>query len=86
MEIIQTEQTERQKNKSNTQTQWDNIMYANLCRIGIPGGEQREEGIKNILEEIIAGNTPNLKKETYSGTKSTGGPKEDKPRQTYSKI
>ena len=34
---------------------------ANLCIIGIPEGEEKENGIENIFEEIIAGNFPNLK-------------------------
>ena len=31
---------------------------------GIPEGEEREMGIKNVFEEIMAENFPNLKKET----------------------
>ena len=30
----------------------------------IPEGEEREKGIKNVVEEIMAENFPNLKKET----------------------
>ena len=36
-------------------------MHANLCIIGVPEGEEREKGIKNIFEVIIAENFPNLK-------------------------
>ena len=32
--------------------------------IGIPKGEEREKGIENVFEEIMAENFPNLKKET----------------------
>ena len=34
----------------------------------------------------MAENFPNLKKETYPGTGSTEGPKQDKPEQTYTKT
>ena len=64
MEITQSgEQTERQmkKHKSNIRDLWDNIKQANLCIIGIPEGEEKEKGIENIFEEIMAENFPNLK-------------------------
>ena len=57
MEVIQSEQqTERQilKNESNIWDQWDNIKQANLCIIGIPEAEEREKGIENVFEEIMA--------------------------------
>ena len=51
-------------NETNIRDIWDNIKYANLCIIGIPVGEEREKGIKNVSEEIMAENFPNPKKET----------------------
>ena len=42
----------------------DNIKCANLCIIGIPEGEEREKGIENVFEAIMAENLPNIKKET----------------------
>ena len=64
MEITQSgQQTENQmkKHESNVRDLWDNIKWANLCIIGIPGGEEKEKGIENIFEEIMAENFPNLK-------------------------
>ena len=40
---------------------WDNIKWANLCIIGIPGGEEKEKGIGNIFREIMVENFTNLK-------------------------
>ena len=40
---------------------WDNIKWAKLHKIGIPEGEDKEKGIENIFEEIMAENIPNLK-------------------------
>ena len=37
---------------------------ANLHIIGLPEGEEREKGIENVFEEIMAENFPNLNKET----------------------
>ena len=67
MEILQSgEQTERQmdKYKSNVWDLWNNIKYANLCVIEVPEEEERQKGIENVFEEIMAENFPNLWKET----------------------
>ena len=64
MEITQTgQQTENQmkKHEGNISDLWDNIKWANLCIIRIPEWVEKDNGIENIFEEIIAGNFPNLK-------------------------
>ena len=50
------------KQESNIRDLWDNIMWANLHIIGIPEGAEKEKGIENIFEEIMAENFSNLKK------------------------
>ena len=63
IEITQSGQkTENQMKKlaSNIRDLWDNLKWANLHIIGIPE-EVKENGIENILEEIIVENFPNLK-------------------------
>ena len=54
----------KNKKESNIRDLWDNIKHANLYIIGVPEAEEGEKGIKNLFEEIIAENFPNLKKET----------------------
>ena len=64
MEITQPgQQTENQmkKHESNIRDLWGNTMMANLHITGIPEGEEKEKGIENIFEEIMAENFPNLK-------------------------
>ena len=64
MEITQSgQQTENQmkKHESNIRDLWDNIKWTNLHIIGIPEGKEKEKGIENIFEEIMAENFPNLK-------------------------
>ena len=48
------------KHESNIRDLWDNIKWANLCIIGIPEGEEKEKGIENTFEEIMAENFPKL--------------------------
>lgn len=40
--------------------------------IGIPEGEEREKVIENVFEDIMAENSPNLKKETSRYIKHKG--------------
>ena len=44
------------------------IKCAKLYIRGIPVGEEREAGIENVFEEIMAENLPNLKKKSDTGT------------------
>ena len=45
---------------------------------------RREKEVKNVFDEIMAENLPNLRKENrYPGTGSTEGPKQDEPKQTH---
>ena len=65
MEITQSkQQTENQmkKKESNIRDLWDNIKHANLCLIKIL--DEEEKRIKNVFQEILAENFPNLYKET----------------------
>ena len=61
------------KYESNIRELWDNIKQVNLCIIGIPE-EEKETGIENIFEEIMAENS-------YQDTGSTEGPKQVEPKQ-----
>ena len=43
---------------------WGNLKCTNLHVIGITEGGEREKESKNVIEEVMAENFPNLKKET----------------------
>ena len=63
------------KHESNIRDLWYNIKLTNLHIIGIPEREEKEKGIENIFEEIMAENVPNLK-ETDSKIKGDRGHRE----------
>ena len=42
----------------------DNIKHTSICIIRISEGEEREKGVENLFEEIMATNFSNLGKET----------------------
>ena len=55
MEITQSGQhSEKQmkKHESNIRDLWDNIKQANLYIIGIPEGEEKENGLKIYLKKL----------------------------------
>nr|KAF6492434.1 hypothetical protein HJG59_009637 [Molossus molossus] len=42
---------------------WDNKKCNNICITGVPEEKENEQGIENIIEEIVTENFPNLVKE-----------------------
>ena len=59
----QNEETRIQKNEVRLRTFWDNFKYSNMTIIGVPEGEEEEQEIKNLLEQIMKENLPNLAKD-----------------------
>ena len=51
------------KNENSLGDFGDNMKYNNICIMGIPEGEEREQGIENLFEEIVIENFLNLVKE-----------------------
>ena len=39
---------------------WDNMKGNNICIIGIPEGEEEEQGIENLFEKVMMEYFPNL--------------------------
>uniref|UniRef100_A0A8D1PEW7 L1 transposable element RRM domain-containing protein n=1 Tax=Sus scrofa TaxID=9823 RepID=A0A8D1PEW7_PIG len=88
MEISQSgQQTENQikKQESNIRDLWDNIKQANRCRIGIPEGVEKDKGMENIFEEIIAGNFPNLKDTEFKIQEAQRAPNKLNPNRPTSR-
>ena len=42
---------------------WDNFKPSNICIIGVPEGEEKEQEIGNLFEKIMKEKSPNLVKE-----------------------
>ena len=59
----QNKEKRMKRNEDSLRDLWDNIKCNNICIIGVPEGEEREKGPKNIFEEIIVENFPNMGKE-----------------------
>ena len=67
----------------------DNMKRNNICIIGIPEGEEEEQGIENPFEKVMMEKFPNLMRELATqvqkqkGSQSRGtqrGPQQDTPK------
>ena len=65
----------------------DNMKHTNIHIIGIPEGEQEEQGIENLFEKVMLENYPNLMTERFTQIQETqrvlikSYPKRSTPRQ-----
>ena len=56
------EETRIQKNEERLRNLWDNLKHSNTQIIGVPEGEQQQQEIENLFEQIMKENFPNLAK------------------------
>ena len=49
----------------------DNVKHNNIHVIGIPEGEEEEQGIRKLFEKVIMENFPNLVREKVTQTQET---------------
>ena len=59
----QKEETRIQQNLERLRNLWDNFKCSNIWITGVPEGEEEEQEIKNLFEQIMKENIPNLAKE-----------------------
>ena len=57
------EETRIQKNKKRLRNLQDILKHSNILIIGVPEGEEEEQQIENLFEQIMKENFPNLAKE-----------------------
>ena len=59
----QNEETRIQKSEERLTNIWDNLKHSNIQIIGVPEGEEQEQEMENLFEQIMKENFPNLAKE-----------------------
>ena len=70
----------------------DNIKCTSIHIIGVPEGEEREEGTEKIFQEVIAENFPNMGKEPLTQIQEaqwvpyTINPRKNTPRHILIKL
>ena len=63
IQLEQNEETRIQKSEENLTNLWDNLKHSNIRIIGLPEGEEQQEEIENLFEQIMKENFPNLAQE-----------------------
>ena len=63
IQLEKNEETRIQKNEERLRNLWDNLKYSNIRIIGVPEGEEEEQKIENLFEQIMKENFPNLANE-----------------------
>ena len=57
------EETRIQRKEEKLRNLWDNFKHSNIWIIGVPEGEEGEQEIENLIENIMKEKFPNLAKE-----------------------
>ena len=83
----QNEETRIQKNEERLGNIWDNFKWSNIQIIGVPEGEQQQQEIENLFEQIMKENFPNLVKEIdFQEVQEAQSPKEVGPKEEHTKA
>ena len=69
-------------NEDRIRSLWGNFKRSNICIIGVPGGEEKEQEIENLFEKIMKENFLNLVKEIDMQVHKAQSPKQDGRKQT----
>ena len=75
------------KNEERLRNLWDNFKRSNIQIIGVPEGEEEEQEIENLFEQIMKENFSNLVKEIdFQEVQEAQGVKEIGSKEKYTKA
>ena len=77
------EETRIQNNEERLRNLWDNFKCFNIWIIGVPEGEEEEQEMEDLFEQIMKENFLNLAKESPG---SSENPKEVGPKEAHTKA
>ena len=64
----------------------DNMKCNNIHIIGIPEGEEEEQGIETLCVKVMMENFPNLMSKKVTQIQETQSPKQEKPKEAHCKT
>ena len=64
----------------------DNMKHNNICIIGIPEGEEEDQGIENLFEKVMMETFPNLMREKVTQIQETQSPNQEEPKEVHFKT
>ena len=75
------------KNEEGLREMLDNMKRNNIHIIGIPEGEEEEQGIENLFEKVMMENFPNLMTEkNHTNPGITESPKQEESKEAHCKT
>ena len=63
----------------------DNMKHNSIRIIGIPEGEEEEQGIENLFEKVMMENFPNLMREKVTQMQESQSPNQEEPKEALYK-
>ena len=83
----QNEETRIQKNEERFRNLQDIFKRSNSRIIGVPEGEEQEKEVKNLFEQVMKENIPNLVKEIdFQEVQEAQSPKKVEPMEAHTKT
>ena len=64
----------------------DNMKRNNIRIIGIPEGEEEEQGIENLFEKVMMEHFPNLRREKVTQIQESQSSNQEEPEEAHCKI
>ena len=61
----------------------DNMKRNNIRIIGIPEGEEEEQGIENLFKKVMIKNFPNMMRESQTSPGNTESPNQNEPNEAH---
>ena len=78
---------EFKKNEERLRNLWDNFKCSNMRITGVPEGEEQEQEVENLFEQIMKENFPSLVKEiNLQKVPEAQSPKEIGPKEEHTKA
>ena len=77
---------ELRKNEEGLREIQDNMKCNNIRIIGIPEGEEEEQGIENLFEKVMMENFPKLMREKVTQIQEKQSPNQEEPNEAHFKT
>ena len=74
------------KNEEGIREMQDNMKRNNVRIIGIPEGEEEDQGIENLFEKVMMENFLNSMRKSHPNPGNTESPKQEEPKEAHCKT
>ena len=84
---MKKQEFKKKNNEERLRNLQENFKHSNIQIIGVPEGEEEEQDIENLSEQIMKENFPNLAKEIdFQEVQEAKSPKEVEPQEAHTKA